>query len=220
MPNLYNAGQLASIIRKLGEMDIEDLGSDTDSQNTYIFYYMNLAMWELARLANQVKYSDMKTISADGYVTFQQNGADITNMFEPLMIFGPNGKPVPKRTADDAPLGWWREAENQEIHIRGFSAASQPLQSGQYQLKYIKYPKQVTLETDTVEFPPSGYMTLVKKTLSLIKYSKNSYGGAEFMDTQSKLSMGNLMQAAVSARGTGTTGQPIGENDLRIARGG
>lgn len=220
MPNLYNAGELATIIKKLAAMDTEDLGADNDAQNSYIFMYMNIAMFKLARLANQIKYSDSKTISADGYVTFQQAATDISNMFEPLIVFDPNGKPVQKRTSDDAPIGWYRDAENQEIHIRGFSATSRPLTAGSYQLKYIRYPKKVTITTDTVEFPPSGYDALIKEVLSLIKYSSNSYGSAEYLDGQAKQSYGNLLQGTMSARGTGSTGQPVGENDMRIARGG
>lgn len=140
-------------------------------------------------------------------------------MFEPLMILDPNGKTVQKRTADDAPKGWFRDAENQEIHIRGFSLASQPLVAGAYTLKFIKYPKKVTISTDTVEFPPSGYQTLIQEVLSLIKYSSNSYGSAEYLDGQAKRGYGNVAQAAMSARGTGSSGQPLSMNDVNVARG-
>ena len=219
MPQFYTAGQLASIIRKLAEMDIEDLGPDENSQNTYIFYYINIAMWHLARLANQVRYSDQLYIESDGYVTFQHSGQPITDMFEPLMILDPDGKPVQKRTADDAPKGWWREAENQEIHIRGFSLTAQPLAPGNYQLKYIKYPRPVTVKSDPLEFPPSGYNALIKEVLSLIKYSGNEFADAEYLDTKAKQAYGTLAQAAMSARGTGTTGQPISDTDVNRARG-
>lgn len=218
MPNLYNSGQLATIIKKLGENDIEDLGADDDSKNTFIFYYLNIAMWKLARLAYNVANSDAKNLTTDGYVTFQRNGADIADLFEPLMIFDPNGRQVMKRSADDAPIGWWREAQNMEVHIKGFSAAgAQKLPAGNYQLKYIKYPKQVTLPDDAVEFPPSGYDSLIKEVLALIKYSKNSYAGAQYMETGAKTSYGAAAQGAQMARGPY---QPVGKQDVTDARGG
>lgn len=221
MPNLYNAGELATMIKKLAAMDAEDLGSDDDSQNSYIFYYMNIALMKLAKLANQIKFSDAKTISADGYVTFQQSSTDITNLFEPMMIYNPaaaspSSSEIVKRTSETAPFGWYRDADNLEIHIRGIGSK---YIAGSYQLKYIAYPKKITLTTDAVELPPSGYDTLIKEVLSLISYSSKSLGSAEFYDGQAKKSYGNLAQGTISARGTGSTGQPLGMNDVNIARG-
>lgn len=220
MVTIYNAGEVLTIIRALGQNDVEDLGANETAQNTIIFQLMNVAMMKNARLFNQVKYSDSLTISSDGYVTFKQDGVNISNMFEPSTIFGPNGATIQKRTSDEAPKGWYRAAENQEIHIRGFSLASQPLTAGAYQLKYIKYPKRVTLSTDTLEAPPSGYDALIKDTLALLKLARNSYSGSEYMDAKAKQSYGALAQAAMSAGGTGTSGQPISAQDVTIARGG
>jgi hypothetical protein len=222
MPNLYNAGQLASIIIKLGEKDIDDLGSDVDSQQSYIFYYMNLAMMELAKLADVSVESDAMALSSDGIVTFTRSGSAITDMFEPKRIMYTQGstiKTLQKRTADEAPIGWWRESQNSDIHIRGFAATSQPLPATTYTLKYLKYPKQVTIATDEVEFSPSGYMTLIHRVLSLIKYAKNSYQGIEIMDQKAKAGYNNLVQGAISARGTGTSGQPLGIADATQAKG-
>lgn len=222
MPNLYNAGQLASIIIKLGEKDIDDLGSDVDSQQSYIFYYMNLAMMELVKLADVSVESDAMSLSADGVVTFTRSGTPITDLFEPKRIMYTEVgtiKTLAKRTADEAPSGWWRESQNSDIHIRGFTVTPKPLPATTYTLKYLKYPKQVTIESDEIEFAPSGYMTLIHRVLSLIKYAKNSYGGADFMDGKAKSGYNNTVQAAISARGTGTTGQPLGLQDSTQAKG-
>lgn len=209
MANIYNAGQLSSIIEKMSEMDVYDLGEDP---STYIYLYLNIAMLKLARVAYQVKFSDALTISSDGYKTFQIAGTDITDIFEPMVIYGSNDVEVQKRTAYSAPKGWWRESENLPIHVKG-------LTSGDYTLKYIKYPARVTIATDPIEFPPTAYDMLIKEVIALIKYSKNSYGGADFADAQAKKSMGLAIQGSVSARGTGTTGQPPGPVDVSTARG-
>lgn len=212
MPNLLNAGQLASYIIKMAENDVADLGATDAAQKSYIYPYLNMAMWELARLAYNVKFSDALTISSNGYVTFKQSTVNITDMYEPMAIYNASDSPVQKRTAYDAPTGWWRESNNLEIHVKGLTA-------GAYTLKYLKYPATVSLDADTIEFPPSGYLTLAKKVISLIKYSKNSYGGAEYMDGQATKSMPAAAQGTISSRGTGSTGQPVGPADVAIARG-
>lgn len=212
MSFLYNAGQLASYIIKMSEMDVADLGATESAQKGYIYPYLNMAMWELARLAYNVKFSDPLNISSNGYKTFQLNSADITDMYEPMVIYNSSDVQQQKRTAYDAPTGWWKESNNLEIHVKG-------LTPGSYTLKYIKYPNPVTLDSDVVEFPPSGYLTLAKKVISLIKYSKNSYGGSEFMENQASKSMGLAAQGSISSKGTGTTGQLVGASDVAIARG-
>jgi hypothetical protein len=209
MTQIYNAGQLASIIEKMSEMDVYDLGEDP---STYIYYYLNIAMMKLARVAYQVKFSDALAISGDGYKTFQIAGTDISDVFEPMVIYDSNEVEVQKRTAYSAPKGWWRESDNLPIHVRGLAA-------GNYTLKYVKYPARVSIASDPIEFPPSGYDVLIKEVIASIKYSKNSYGGAEFADAQAKKSMGLALQGSVSARGTGTTGQPPGPVDSQTARG-
>jgi ABC-type uncharacterized transport system permease subunit len=210
MANIYNAGQLAAIITQLSEMDVEDLGTNP---NTFIYTYMNIAMMKLARVAYQVKFSDALQISSNGPVTFQTAGVDISDLYEPQSIYTSTDSEIAKRTSYAAPVGWWREAENQPIHVRG-------LPSGLYTLKYIKYPARVSIETDPVEFPPSGYDALIKEVVSLIKYSKNSYSGAEFAKAQANASMGMATQGSISARGTMGGGQPPGPVDTSTARGG
>jgi len=213
MAFLYNAGQLGTIITKLAEMDVGDLGNSQTNQNTFIYYYMNIALMKLARLAFNVKFSDSLAITTADYYTFKSGNVAISDMFEPMAIYGVGDVQIPKRTSYDAPTGWWREANNLEIHLRGLTA-------GNYTLKYIKYPARVTLDTDVVEFPPSGYDALIKEVVALIKYSKNSYAGAEFVAGQAKTSLGEANQGTISARGTGSNGQPPSPQDTLIARGG
>lgn len=213
MSSIYNAGQLATIIKKLVQMDLEELGPDDDTQNSYIFQFMNIIMMKMARMAYNVEFSDAKTISADGYVTFQLNGTDISNMFEPLTVYDASDNEMQKRTSYSAPKGWWRESNNLGIHVRG-------LTSGSYKVKYIRYPALVTLTTDTVEIPPSGYDALIKDVVSLIKLAPNSYAGSETVGAMAKQAYGGVTQGAISARGTGNSGQPPGPADTLTARGG
>lgn len=213
MSYIYNSGQIATIIIKLAEMDIPDLGADSTTQNSYIYQFMNIAMMKLAKVAFIVTYSDVLAISANGQYIFKKNTAPIVDMFEPQTILSSTDTPLLHRNSYEASTGWWRDSQNQEIHLRGVTA-------GNYTLKYLKYPARVTLDTDTVEFPPSGYDALIKEVLSLIKYTKNSYGGADFMDAKAKVALGEAVQGAISARGTGSTGQPPGAADTQIGRGG
>lgn len=212
MTAIYNAGQLATIIKKLVQMDLEELGPDDDTQNSYIFQFMNVIMLKMARMAYNVEFSDAKTISADGYVTFQLNGSDIANLFEPMTLLDANNAEVIKRTSYSAPKGWFREANNLGVHVRGLI--------GTYTLKYIRYPKLVTLTTDTVEIPPIGYDALIKDVISLIKLAPNSYAGSEYVGGLAKQAYGGVTQGAISARGTGNSGQPPGVADTAVARGG
>lgn len=213
MTAIYNAGQLATIIKKLAQMDVEELGPDDDTQNSYIFQFMNVVMLKMARMAYNVEFSDAKTISADGYVTFQLNGVDIANLFEPQTLLDASENEVMHRTSYSAPKGWFRESNNLSVHVRG-------LTSGSYKLRYIRYPALVTLTTDTVEIPPIGYDALIKDVISLIKLAPNSYAGSEYVGGLAKQAYGGVTQGSVSARGTGSSGQPPGNQDTLTARGG
>lgn len=217
MANIYNAGQLSTIIKQMAANDIADLGN-SDGQDNFIFLYLNLALQELARLAFLVTYSDPLAVAGNGWYSFQKDAQSITTtLYEPQIIL-----PYPesgsttfiKRTSYEAPnAGWWRESQDQGVHIKG-------LTTGNYTLKYLRYPKQITLADDIVEFPTSGNATLCKTVVGLIKLSKNSYAGQQALDASAKQSMGIAAQGSISAKGTGTTGQPLGAQDVSIARGG
>lgn len=212
MANIYNAGQLSTIIKQLCANDVADLG-DSDAQDNFIFLYLNLVMQEMPRLAYLVTFSDALAISSNGYPTFLKSSASIANsIFEPLTLLTSTESEVPKRTSYSAPTGWFRETHDLGVHVKGLTA-------GNYTLKYLRYPSTITLSGDAIEFPTSANATLCKEVVSLIKLSKNSYGGAEYMDKISKTGLGNAMQGAISARGTGSSGQPPGQQDTAIARG-
>lgn len=215
MANLYNAGQLATIIKQMCQNDILDLGND-DAQNTYIFLYLNLALAELARLASLETFSDPLAVTTTGWYAFLKEGQPITTtLYEPQIVlpYPENGSTsFIKRTSYEHPTGWYRASQDQGVHLKGLAA-------GNYTLKYLRYPKQITLAADIVEFPSSGNATLCKTVVGLIKLSKNSYAGMQAMDMSAKQSMSVAAQGSISARGTGSTGQPLGPMDIAAARG-
>lgn len=218
MPQFYTAGQLFTIVKDLCQNEMDDLSTDSNGQQDAVFRLINLCSWRLPRIHYLSVYSDAKTISADGFVTFQLSSTDIADLFEPLMILDANDKRMQQRTSDDAPIGWWRESHNLEIHIRGFNY-TRPLIAGPYTLKYLKYPKQITLEGDKLEIAPSGYYQLVHDVARLIKLTRNSYQGSEFMGTQAEQSLTQTVQGAISGRGIGSGTTPPGLNDVKNARG-
>lgn len=215
MANIYNAGQLAAAIKQMAQNDVPDLGNDT-AQNNFIFLYLNLALTELARLAFLVTYSDTLAVTTTGWYDFLKNAASIqTTLFEPQLIlpFPESGSTsYIKRTSYEAPVGWWRESQDQGVHIKG-------LEAGNYTLKYLRYPKQITIATDIVEFPTSGNATLCKTVVGMIKLSKNSYAGMQALDSSAKQSMGAAAQGSISAKGTNSSGQPLNTADVANARG-
>jgi hypothetical protein len=224
MPSFYNAGQLFTIISSLCQNEMQDLGTDSDpttgqsqSQKDAVYRLMNVCLWDMPRVVYWSQYSDQLNLSADGYFTFQYKSTDISDMFEPQMVLQPNGQPLQKRTSDDAPIGWWRESQNLQIHIRGFTSYD-PLIVGNYQLKYLKYPKQITIDADEVQIAPSGYNQLIFNVCRMIKLSRNSYQGADFMGNQADKALSQALQGAISARGTGSTGQPPSDADVQNVR--
>lgn len=212
MANQYNAGQLATIIKQLAQNDIQDLGND-DAQNSFIFQYLNIIMWELAKIAELTTYSDALAISGNGYVTFLKGGVSIDNtMFEPKVLYNASNVAQTKRTSFEQNNGWIREAQDLQIHVQGLTA-------GSYTLKYLRYPKQVTVASDVIEFASSANATICKQVVALIKLSKNSYAGFQTMDAAAKAGMGLAAQGAISAKSTGSTGTPLGPMDIAAARG-
>lgn len=167
-------------IRTLAANEIEDLGSDSTTQNAAIFRFVNMVLDKRARQAYNVAFSDTLNIAADGYQTFKKDTSDITDLYEPLDIYGPTGTQTAKRTSYDGPKGWWRESDNLEIHTKQLT--------GDHTLKYIRYAATITTSTDTIEYPRAGKADLIYDVVALVKLIKNFYQESD----------------AIKARATGT----------------
>jgi hypothetical protein len=212
--NTWNAGQILTVVRTVNKMDIDYLGSDTVTQNQMLFQFMNVALWNLVRLCYNTETSDVVTVTADGHVQFTKGNTAISNLYEPLrMLKITNGveSEVPKRYSDTAPVGWYCEGPNQPIDLRGVT--------GEVKLKYIRYPRQVTQESDPVEIPESGYKALIMEISSLVKSVKNFYEEANAMAANAKAGYPVIAQAAMSARGPSAVGHPPDLDDAKRAGG-
>lgn len=187
------AGQLASMIKQMVTMDLAEIGESTSQQNSFIFDAMSRALKELAGISDNRKESDRLNITSDGYVTFQQDSSDVTDLYQPLMILDVRGAEVRKRTRFTQPMGWFRESHTSPIHVKGLT--------GDYTLHYIAYPAEITSESDVPEFPPAGYMALCFWTCGVIKESKNFYEEAAVMYEKAKERYPILIKATEDARG-------------------
>lgn len=213
--NTWNAGQIITVVRTINRMDISYLGSDETAQNQTLFQFMNVSLWKLARLCYNTETSDTISITTNGPVTFTNGNTVITNMFEPLrllQVVSGTETEVPRRNSDTAPLGWYRESPNQSIDARGLN--------GSYKLKYIRYPRQVTQNSDPVDCPESGYQTLINEISAMVKSVKNYYEESSAMAANAKSGYTGLVQAAISGRGPSTGGQPPSMQDATVAKGG
>ncbi|QHT61696.1 hypothetical protein GXP70_18095 [Paenibacillus lycopersici] len=213
--NTWNAGQILSVVRTVNKMDIDYLGSDSTSQNQTLLQFMNVALWNLARLCYNAETSDTIAISADGNASFTRGNAAITNMFEPLRLIKVNvdgsEEEAPQRYLDTSAVGWYCEGPNQPIHIRGLS--------GSFKLKYLRYPRIVTQESDPVDMPESGYKPLIMEISALVKNVKNFYEEANAMEGAARSGYAEIVQAAISARGAAPGGSPPSFADVPKAKG-
>lgn len=192
------ADQLAAMIAQIAKMDLAELGETDTIINTKIFDFMSLAMHKLAKLANQVVITEPTAI-VNGAANFLTNGQPVSvDMFQPIRIMDTTGLEVPQRQSYSSPDGWFWEAENREIHFSGVA--------GMVSLHYVKYPAWITTGTQTPEFPPSGYYSLIFETVSLIKQSKNFYEESEGMLKLARESYGPVL--AASQAGTATSNTP------------
>jgi hypothetical protein len=211
--NTWNAGQILTVVRTINKMDIDYLGPDQSTQDQTLIQFMNVALWKLARLMYNTEISDVLTVSGDGPVTFQKGQAPVTNMFEPLRIVDvSSGSEMPKRQAFTSARGWYCEGPNQPIDIRGFT--------GDFQLHYIRYPRQVTQASDPVDCPESGYHALIQEISALVKLTKNFYDEAAAAQNNAQVGYPAITQAAISARGPSSGGNPPSFRDADRLRGG
>lgn len=179
-------------IRTLAANEIEDLGSDSTTQNAAIFRFVDIVLDKRVRQAYNVAFSDVLNITSDGFQTFQRGATTITDLYEPLGLYDSNNRQTLKRTAWDAPNGWWRESDNLEIHTKGLT--------GNHTLKYIRYPTAITVSGDTVEYPRAGKWDIIFDVVRLCKMPKNFYEEAAAMGA---LATGTAtVKASISAKGT------------------
>jgi len=212
--NTWNAGQILTVARTINKMDMSYLGPDEGSQDQTLIQFMNIALWDMARLCYNTEASDVMNVTADGVVDFTRGNIPITNMFEPLRLLnigGGNEMEVPKRYSDTAPTGWYCESPNQPIDLKGIR--------GQVKLKYIRYPRQVTQIGDPVDCPESGYDALINKISAQVKSVKNFYEESAAMEAKAKDGYPNVAQAAISARGQSSAGAPPSFGDVTTVRG-
>lgn len=179
-------------IRTLAVNEIEDMGTDTTSQNEAIFRFVNIVLDKRVRQAYNVAFSDPLNITTDGYQTFQRGGMNVTDLYEPLGLYDANNKQTLKRTAWDQPKGWWRESDNLQIHTKGMT--------GNHTLKYIRYAAPVNSQNDIVEYPRAGKWDLIFDVVRLCKLPKNFYDEAAAMGA---LATGTAtVKASIAAKGT------------------
>jgi hypothetical protein len=207
----YSVGELTSMIKKEARMNLALLGNTESDQNTYIWYYMTLAMWKYVSLAFVVRTSDALVVSADGFVTFKRSAVNIEDLYEQLRILTPDeatGTELTKRTSFAAGRGWWRESANSQIHIKG---------SGTYVMQYKAYPAKAAIADQILEWPATSYDLLMFETIGKIKESKDDAAGATAAYAVADKLIPILVKANADAQGT-TGGRPPSMNEVSFYR--
>jgi len=204
---MTTAGDVIFLVKKMAASDIRELGLSDQQQNTYLLAYITRALKELAHIAYIAEESDVLTISSDGYQQFLKNGNPI-DMYSPLRLLDSSGRPIEKRTAFDAPRGWWRESASTLIHTRGIT--------GDFVLHYTAYPKAVQSENDVVEFPDAGIMGLAFWVCGIVKETANGYQEAQAMYDRAKERLRVVIAANDYGRGKSTGGWVPSLNDVGL----
>lgn len=205
----FSVGEITSQIKAMGRMNLAHLGNSA-AQDTYIRYYMTLAMWKYVSLAFVTRTSDALTVSENGYVTFKRGGNDIEDLYEQLRILITNdaGTEFAKRSSFPAPLGWWRESANSLIHIKG---------PGTYVMQYKGYPAKATSDTQILEWPATSYDLLMYETIGKIKESLNDIEGANVAYSVADKLIPILIKANIDSQGV-TGGRPPSQNEVQFYR--
>ena len=202
----YTADQIATMIKIAAKKDMPDFGEDSE-QDSYIFEWINLFMYQNAKKIRKTATSDALNITVNGYVDFLRNGQAIVDMYEPYQLLDGDDRAQTKRTSFDNPSpGWYREDAFSKIHTRGLN--------GLYRLKYIKYPTKITLGTQVPELPPAGYGELISWVVSRIKYTKNFLDESKALQADAQAASLATVKASVS--GMGTNAQSPGPDDAKL----
>ena len=206
---MYKVKDITEIIKKNARMDLALLGANESDQNRYIWHYMTMALWKYAGLVFYKRTSDPLVVTENGPVTFQIEGADITDMYAPMYILDANGRKFNRRTSyDDTANGWYREGINDPFDIRG---------AGTYRLVYRAYHPPITSEDQELYWPPTSYHLLIYETIGKIKQSKNDDAGAAAAFAIADKEIPILVKTNVDA--FGTTGGPVpSQNEVQYYR--
>lgn len=198
---MFVMSDILGVIRTLAVNELDDLSPDPNEQNDKIIEFTNVVLRKRVRQAYNVDTSDPLTISGDGYQTFLKSGNPITEMYEPLGLYDTQGRQAYRRTTWDSLRGWWREGDNQPIHTKGIT--------GDYTLKYIRYPAKVTSISDPVEFPLAGQWDLIYDVVGLIKLIKNFYEESDYVKKQAT----GITTTKASERAQGSMFDPPSRDD-------
>lgn len=194
----FTADDLFFLVKKMAASDIKELGSTDALQNTYLFKYATRALKELAHVAYRTRISDALNIASDGDQTFLQGTQPITNLYAPLRILNASGTSVQKRTAYEAPQGWWKESSGNTVNTKGMM--------GSHTLHYVYYPADVTATADVVDFPDAGMMGLAFWVCGIIKESANGYEEADIMYKRGRDRLKVAVQSNIDGRGVSSGG--------------
>jgi hypothetical protein len=187
---------ILTTIRDLAANELGDLADNETAQNAAIFRFVNTVMDKRARQAYIEEFSDALNITADGDYTFLRNSVAIIDLYEPLAVHVTDkyGRTIQSRTSFEAPTGWRRESDNQQMNIRGVS--------GLHVLKYLRYPAAVDASGDTVEFPRAAKSDIIMDVVALCKLPKNMY--SEFDAIKKEATGTATVKASIAAKGTGS----------------
>lgn len=189
----FTVGEITSQIKKESKMNIAHLGTDAD-QNTYIWYYLTMAMWKFVDIVFLKKTSDPLVVAANGYVDFLTE-----DFYAPIRIYvgSIEGKSLRKRTSFEDTDGWFKETSNDPFHIKG---------AGTYVLQYRAYPAKATIATQVLEWPSASYDLLMFETIGKIKESLNDLEGAAAAYNIADKLIPILIQANMANSGATTGG--------------
>jgi hypothetical protein len=181
----FSVGELTSMIKKESKLNLAHLGNTPTDQNTYIQYYMTMAMWKFAGILFNKKTSAPLVVASNGYVTFKKadGTTDVDDMYSPICLLTNYGTATEAkflhRSSFDAPTGWVKESANDQIHIKG---------AGTYVLQYRAYPAKASADEQILEWPSTSNDLLIFETIGKIKESLNDLtGAAQAYDRANKL---------------------------------
>ena len=204
---MSTAGDVITMVKIMNAMDGEEVGSTDAAQTSSYIIFINRALKELAHLAYRTRISDTLNIITYGDQTFKKNSTDIDDLYSPLRIISDTtNKPILKRTAFDAPLGWWRESDAQSINTKGMT--------GNHKLHYVGYPTAVVDSNSVLDFPEAGVMGLIFWVIGIAKEARNAFADSNAMYQRAQERLKILTLSNEAARGYSTSGYVPAVDDV------